>query len=425
MKLSNAFLRTQRSSQADILAHDLMLRARLVSDIAKGMYVWLPMGVLVLNKVKGIINHYMRAIGYEEVLVPVLQPAELWHKSKRYSAYGKEMLRMHDRHGQELIYGPTAEECFVDMFEKENLSYKQLPVKLYNIQYKFRDEIRPKHGVMRSREFLMKDAYSFDLTPELAEVSYRQMFDVYLQIFHTMGLHVIPAEADTGEIGGSMSHDFHVLADIGDNVIEFDKRFLKSDISLDMAQSYYSAAAREDQELPADRIRARSIEVGHIFNLGDKYTRDMNVYVSMQAENSVYPYMGCYGIGVSRLVAAIIQQHHDDKGIIWPETVAPYKYHIINLHPRCEQSTAWAERIYNLGATGINELIARPNIHGIVDNSNDIVYDDRNIGIGDKLTDADLLGMPYQIIISTKLAQQGQIEVKCRRTGNITVHKVV
>ena len=338
MKLTQFLLPTLKEDPKDaqIVSHRLMLRAGMIRQLSSGIYNWLPLGWKVLQKVESIVREEMDKAGANEILMPTMQPAELWEESGR-GGYGKETLIAIDRNERKLIYGPTNEEVVTDLFRSNVRSYKDLPMNLYHIQWKFRDEIRPRFGVMRGREFLMKDAYSFDIDEASALKSYNNMFSAYWRIFKRMGLRAIPFKADTGAIGGDLSHEFQVIADTGESQIYYDAAyenlFDSADIDVEKAKSLYARAdeMHNASEAPAGFKTARGIEVGHVFYLGDKYSKALNAAVQTKEGKPEIVKMGCYGIGVSRLVGAIIEANHDDKGIIWPESVAPFKVYIMNL----------------------------------------------------------------------------------------------
>ena len=422
MRLSKAFQPTLKEvpAEAQIASHRLMLRAGLVRQTSSGIYAWLPAGLRVLRNIEKIIREEQDAIGAQEVLMPTLQSADLWRRSGRYDAYGPEMLRIQDRHGRELLYGPTNEEMITDIFGSSVSSYKQLPKALYHIQWKFRDEVRPRFGVMRGREFLMKDAYSFDADYQGAVNSYRRMMLSYLRIFQRLGVRAVPMVADTGPIGGDLSHEFLVLAPTGESGVFFDAaleeqdwlgRPVDCDNEEDLAAFFSSVtdhyAATDEKhdeaawaEVPDDRKReGRGIEVGHIFYFGTKYTESMGIEVSGADGAKFSPHMGSYGVGVSRLVGAIIEASHDEAGIIWPASVAPYKAAILNLRPGDEACDAICEEIYGT-------------------DSENFMYDDRSERAGVKFNDADLMGHPWQIIVGPRGAKEGKVELKRRADGD-------
>jgi prolyl-tRNA synthetase len=421
LRLSRAFLPTLKETPAEatIVSHRLMLRAGLVRQTSAGIYAWLPLGWRVLQRVSQIVREEQDRAGAQEVLMPTIQSAELWRQSGRYDGYGKEMLRLIDRHDREMLYGPTNEEMITDIFRSYAKSYRDLPRNLYHIQWKFRDEVRPRFGVMRGREFLMKDAYSFDITAEAAQHSYRQMFFAYLRTFQRLGLKAVPMRADTGPIGGNLSHEFIVLAETGESAVFFDSAFEASDWAatvtdyddipalksgFDQVTAMYAATDEMHdtaafEALPAERRReGRGIEVGHIFYFGTKYSAAMGLSVPGQDGKPVIPEMGSYGIGVSRLVGALIEAHHDEAGIIWPDSVAPYAAAILNLKQGDATTDALCEQLHT--ALGDNA-----------------VYDDRAERAGVKFADADLMGFPWQAIVGPRGAANGIVELKRRATG--------
>jgi prolyl-tRNA synthetase len=421
MRLSQYFLPTLRDNpkEAEIISHRLMLRAGMIQQTASGIYAWLPMGYKVLRKIEQIVREEQDASGAQEVLMPTLQSADLWKQSGRYDDYGKEMLRIKDRQERDLLYGPTNEEMITDIFRTHIKSYKDVPKNLYHIQWKFRDEIRPRFGVMRGREFLMKDAYSFDLTPEDARVSYQKMFLSYLRTFKRMGLKAIPMRADTGPIGGDLSHEFIILAETGESAVYADKKWNEIDLTAaglsyedkaglqtyfdDMTSIYAATDEKHDPKAiaPENLLSARGIEIGHIFNFGTKYSKPFNAVVQNKEGELVPVEMGSYGIGVSRLVGGIIEACHDEHGIVWPEEVAPFKIGIINLKSGDAACDAACENLYRqFKEQGI-----------------EVLYDDRDERAGAKFADMDLIGLPWQVIVGPKGAAAGVAEVKNRKTG--------
>jgi prolyl-tRNA synthetase len=422
LRLSRAFLPTLKETpaEAQIASHRLMLRAGMVRQTSAGIYAWLPLGLRVLQKVERIVREEQDAAGAQEILMPTIQPADLWRASGRYDAYGPEMLRLKDRHEREMLYGPTNEEMVTDLFRSFARSYRDLPRNLYHIQWKFRDEIRPRFGVMRGREFLMKDAYSFDLDYAGAQRSYRQMFVAYLRTFARMGLKAIPMQADTGPIGGNLSHEFIILAETGESqvylhrdLLDFDVLSRPVDYAGDLAPlvefwtSRYAATEEKHDAaawaaMPEDRrVSARGIEVGHIFYFGTKYSAPMGLSVAGPDGRPVAPEMGSYGIGVSRLVGAIIEANHDEAGIRWPDPVAPFAAAVLNLKQGDAACDALAQRLYAaLGAEGL--------------------YDDREERAGVKFADADLMGFPWQLVVGPRGAAAGRVELKRRATGERT-----
>jgi prolyl-tRNA synthetase len=419
LRLSRAFLPTLKETpaEAQIVSHRLMLRAGLVRQTSAGIYAWLPLGWRALQKVVQIVREEQDRAGAQEILMPTIQSADLWRQSGRYDAYGPEMLRLQDRHEREMLFGPTNEEMVTDIFRGFAKSYRDLPRNLYHIQWKFRDEVRPRFGVMRGREFLMKDAYSFDLTKEGAEHSYRQMFVAYLRTFARMGLKAIPMRADTGPIGGNLSHEFIILAETGESQVFVSQKLLDMDPLaaapdydgdlkplVDSWTSHYAATDEMHdpmawEKLPeAERVSARGIEVGHIFYFGTKYSKPMGLTVQGPDGATVLPEMGSYGIGVSRLVGAIIEANHDEAGIRWPDAVAPFKAAVLNLKTGDAACDTLCDNIYR--ALG-----------------DEAVYDDRADRAGVKFADADLMGHPWQVIVGPRGAAANKVELKRRMTG--------
>ena len=421
MRLSHFFLPTLKEipAEAQIASHRLMLRAGLVRQTTSGIYAWLPAGLRVLRRIAQVVREEQDAIGAQEVLMPTLQPAELWRRSGRYDAYGPEMLRIRDRHERDLLYGPTNEEMITDLFGQSVKSYRELPQALYQIQWKFRDEVRPRFGVMRGREFLMKDAYSFDIDRAGAVASYQRMMLAYLRTFQRLGVKAIPMVADTGPIGGELSHEFIILAATGESGVFYDSAFetrdwLAEPVDVDDALSlqaffarttaFYAATDEKHDEAawstvaPERRREGRGIEVGHIFHFGTKYTESMGVSVSGPDGQKVFPQMGSYGIGISRLVGAIIEASHDEAGIVWPEQVAPFAAAILNLKPGDPACDALCERLH---AAAPDRLL----------------LDDRAERAGVKFNDADLLGHPWQFVVGPRAAAAGRVELKRRATG--------
>jgi prolyl-tRNA synthetase len=424
MRLSRYFLPILRDTpkDAEIVSHRLMLRAGMIRQEAAGIYAWLPLGHRVLNKVCKIIREEQDRSGAVEMLMPTIQSADLWRESGRYDDYGKEMLRIQDRHEREMLYGPTNEEMITEIFRAYVKSYKNLPLNLYHLQWKFRDEVRPRFGVYRSREFLMKDAYSFDLDAAGAKHSYNKMFVAYLRTFSRMGLKAIPMVADTGPIGGNLSHEFIILASTGESEVFCHKDYLGFDVppasvkfdSVDELEghvgkwtSLYAATSEKHDaasfgKIPADKqMSARGIEVGHIFYFGTKYSEPMKANVQAPGGVTEPVHMGSYGIGPTRLVAAIIEASHDDAGIIWPEAIAPFKVGILNLKQGDGSTDAACEKLYA-------ELTAR----GV-----EVLYDDTDDRAGAKFASADLIGLPYQILVGPKGLTEGKIELKQRAGG--------
>jgi len=423
MRLSRYFMPTLREAPADaqIASHQLMLRAGLIRQEAAGIYAWLPLGLKVLKKIEQVVREEMDRAGAIEVLMPTLQLADLWRESGRYDDYGDEMLRIKDRHDRDLVYGPTAEEVITEIFRAYVKSYKDLPKNFYNIQWKFRDERRPRFGVMRGREFLMKDAYSFDIDEAAARKSYNRMFLAYLNIYARLGLKAIPVKADPGPIGGDLSHEFIILADTGESEVFAHGDLVEMgapgpDIDWDgdlepmvaqRARLYAASdemhdAARFEAEVPADkRMTARGIEVGHIFYFGEKYSKPMKALVTGPDGQDRPIHGGSYGVGVSRLVAGIIEASHDEAGIIWPDAVAPFGVAVVNLRPGDAAVDAVAEQAYR----ALTELGKEP------------LLDDRDDRPGAKFASLDLVGVPWQLIVGPKGVAEGMVEIKRRATG--------
>lgn len=421
MRLTNYFLPTLKEdpAEAQISSHRLMLRAGLIRQANAGIYSWLPIGLRVLRKVEGIVREEQNRAGAQELLMPTIQSAELWQESGRYDGYGKEMLRIIDRHDREMLYGPTNEELITDIFRQTIRSYKDLPKNLYHIQWKFRDEVRPRFGVMRGREFLMKDAYSFDLDYQNARNSYNRMFVSYLRTFARMGLKAIPMQADTGPIGGDLSHEFIILADTGESEVfchkdylDFDALSEVTDYDGDLASvvtkwtNLYAATDEKHdpvqaKELGDSLISARGIEVGHIFYFGTKYSKAMGAAVTGPDGEEILPEMGSYGIGVSRLVGAIIEAYHDEDGIIWPDSVAPFSVGAINLRTGDKDCDKVCKDVVDkLEAAG-----------------KEVLYDDRDERAGTKFATMDLIGLPWQIVVGPRGLKNGVIEIKRRASG--------
>jgi prolyl-tRNA synthetase len=418
MRLTRYFLPVTKETPADaqIVSHQLMLRAGLVRQTAAGIYAWLPLGLRVLKRIEQVVREEQDRAGAVEMLMPTVQSAELWRQSGRYDAYGPEMLRFSDRHGREMLYGPTNEEMIAVLFGDSVKSYRDLPRTLYHVQWKFRDEVRPRFGVMRGREFLMKDAYSFDLDEAGLRRSYEAMFVAYLRTFARLGLTAVPVKAPTGPIGGDLSHEFHILADTGESALFYDSaieeigrdQLLAADSStIARLTSLYAMEEEEHAKVatcpvPADRLRSRrGIEVGHIFAFGTKYSASMGFSVQTKEGGQVHPQMGSYGIGVSRLVGGIIEASHDSAGIVWPDSVAPFKVGLINMRADDQACAAAADGLYaRLGEAGIKTL-----------------YDDRDERGGAKFATMDLIGLPWQLICGPKGVEKGVVELKRRATG--------
>ncbi len=425
MRLTRYFLPTMKETpaEAQIVSHRLMLRAGMIRQASAGIYSWLPLGYNVLRKIEAIVHEEQQRAGAIPVLMPTIQSADLWRQSGRYDAYGPEMLRIEDRGGREMLYGPTNEEQITEIAKAGIKSYRDLPVNMYHIQWKFRDEVRPRFGVMRGREFLMKDAYSFDIDREGAQASYNRMFVSYLRTFERLGLKAVPMRAESGPIGGDMAHEFLILADTGESEVFLDRNLAELTLG-DRGSDYWDASAMQaikdewtssyartedehdqatfEAEVPEDRrISARGIEVGHIFYFGTKYSEPLGAKVVNAEGNSVPLEGGSYGIGVSRLVGGIIEASHDDKGIIWPESVAPFEVAVVNLKQGDADTDAACESLYEqLGTAGF-----------------DVLYDDRNERAGGKFATVDLIGCPWKIVVGPRGLKEGTIELANRRTG--------
>ncbi|MEL0107767.1 MAG: proline--tRNA ligase [Rhodospirillaceae bacterium] len=421
MRRSKFFLPTLKEtpSEAQIASHRLMLRAGMIRQASAGIYSWLPLGFRVLKNIEAIVREEQDATGAQELLMPTIQSADIWRESGRYDAYGPEMLRIRDRHDRDMLYGPTNEEQITEIFRASVRSYKDLPQCLYHIQWKFRDEVRPRFGIMRGREFLMKDAYSFDLDYDGAKHSYNKMFMAYLRTFERLGLKAIPMQADTGPIGGDMSHEFVILAETGESEVACHKDFLSMDLSgadmnydsdlqseVDQYTSKYAATdeqrdPEQEKALGDDLMVARGIEVGHIFYFGTKYSKAMNAVVNGPDGEEIAVEMGSYGIGVSRLLGAIIEASHDDDGIIWPDSVAPFKVGLVNLKvgdDTCDQAAA--DLYDKLKKSGVS-----------------VLYDDRDERAGVKFADMDLIGLPWQVVVGPRGLKNDVVELKQRRSG--------
>ncbi len=421
MRLSTYFLPVlkENPSEAQIVSHRTMLRAGMIRQSAAGIYSWLPLGLKVLRNIENVVREEQDAAGCQEMLMPTIQPADLWRESGRYDDYGLEMLRIRDRHERDLLYGPTNEEMITDIVRGALRSYRDLPKLLYHIQWKFRDEVRPRFGVMRGREFLMKDSYSFDLDYESARRSYNKMFIAYLRTFHRLGVKAIPMAADTGPIGGDLSHEFIILADTGESEVFCHKDFLSFDPPgeeidyeadlqplVDRWTALYAATdeMHDAEKCPVaevDLLRRRGIEVGHIFYFGTKYSEPMGAVVAGADGRETPIHMGSYGIGVSRLVGAIIEASHDDDGIIWPESIAPFRFGLISLKEQDENCAALARDLYQR----------------LVNGGQEVLYDDTAERAGAKFARMDLIGLPWQIIVGPRGAKNGVVELKYRATG--------
>ena len=424
MLWSNYFIPTQKEKPIDakIPSHQLMIRSGMIKQESAGIYSWLPTGLKVLKKIEKIVREEQEKAGAIEILMPTLQSSELWSESGRYDSYGDEMLRITDRHSRTLVYGPTNEEQVTEIFRKYIKSYKSLPLNLFHIQWKFRDEVRPRFGVMRGREFLMKDAYSFDLNQEEAKLSYYKMFIAYLKTFKRLGLNAIPVAADSGPIGGNLSHEFSIVAETGESEIFCDRNLLEIGIDENIYNSndkiisvvenylnFYSATDDKHDEKKFNnlvsknnQVNGRGIEVGHIFSFGDKYSNPMKASISGSDGKISDVFMGSYGIGVSRLVAAIIETSNDEKGIIWPTSVAPFLVNIINLKNKDDNCKNKCLEIHN--------NLAKNDIESIID--------DRDESAGKKFSDSDLIGFPVTIIVGPRELENGNVEIKFRKEGS-------
>lgn len=412
MLLSRYFLPTLKENRSDagVISHNYLLRGGFIRPLASGIYNWLPAGLRVLNNIRRVIDLEMTQSGALEVLMSLIQPASLWLESGRYDDYGAEMLRIKDRHDRDMLFGPTHEEAMTDIFRNNVKSYKDLPLHFYHIQWKFRDEVRPRFGLMRGREFLMKDGYSFDKNYEDARATYKTVFLAYLRIFRRLGLMAVPLRADNGAIGGDLSHEFHILADTGESGLFFEDAFMErlkciDDKLFDDIDNYYAATddvhCKDNSD--TDIKEKRGIEVGHIFYFGTKYTESMNAAVQGADGKFFFPHMGSYGIGVSRLLPAIVEAFHDRDGIIWPEIIAPFKVAVLNLKQHDSQCCRIAESIY--------QKLINANI--------DAIYDDTDDSSGIKISRTRLIGIPKQIMVGNRAVNEGKIECKKRSNDEI------
>ena len=390
MYFSKLFVPTTRQdpSDAELISHKLMVRSGMIKKTAAGIYNWLPLGYKVLKKVENIVRKNLDNFGAQEILMPMVQPAELWKESLRFDQYGKELLKFKDRSDRDFVLGPTHEEIICEIFRSYPISYKELPINLYQIQTKFRDEIRPRFGVMRCREFLMKDAYSFDIDEKGMEKSYENMKDAYVSIFNDIGLDYRIVKADAGNIGGDVSEEFHIIADSGEDLLAISD---SSDFAANVEVLEYEKDPSELDGEPSPDGKGklmikRGIEVGHIFQLGQKYSEKMSVSIKDSSGKGINVFMGCYGVGVSRIVAAAIEQNHDDRGIIWPYAIAPFHVNVICLDPKKEEVLKECESVYQI----------------IKDAGHDVLLDDRDIRAGQKFTDNEILGIPFSIVIGPK-----------------------
>ena len=405
MYFSKLFVPTTRQdpSDAELISHKLMVRSGMIKKTAAGIYNWLPLGYKVLKKVENIVRKNLDNFGAQEILMPMVQPAELWKESLRFDQYGKELLKFKDRSDRDFVLGPTHEEIICEIFRSYPISYKELPINLYQIQTKFRDEIRPRFGVMRCREFLMKDAYSFDIDEKGMEKSYENMKDAYVSIFNDIGLDYRIVKADAGNIGGDVSEEFHIIADSGEDLLAISD---SSDFAANVEVLEYEKDPSELDGEPSPDGKGklmikRGIEVGHIFQLGQKYSEKMSVSIKDSSGKGIDVFMGCYGVGVSRIVAAAIEQNHDDKGIIWPYAIAPFHVNVICLDPKKEEVLKECESVYQI----------------IKDAGHDVLLDDRDIRAGQKFTDNEILGIPYSIVIGPKNFSNTSFEFVPRKTN--------
>ena len=410
MRYSKSGINTTKSvpNDAEIISHILMIRSGMIKKLASGLYTWMPLGLKILRKIENIIRIEMDKIDALELLMPAVQPSELWKESGRWDKYGPELLRIQDRHEREFCFGPTHEEIITDIARKEIKSYKQLPVTYYQIQTKFRDEIRPRFGVMRAREFLMKDAYSFHENEECLNKTYNIIFEAYKKCFDKIGFEYKVVNADNGQIGGSESHEFHVIAENGEDQLIFSD---SSDYAINA--ELFSETPKEGDDCPdgSGKIKIkRGIEVGHIFKLGKNYSESMNAMVANKNNENVKMIMGCYGIGVSRIAAAAIEQSNDKNGIIWPKSIAPFELSIISIgYTKDQKIKNYTDSLYKR----LKEIKI------------DLLLDDRDISPGNMFSDADLIGIPNKLIIGKKLLQDGELEFKNRRLDKTSTIKEI
>ena len=399
MKFSKSGITTTKSvpNDAEVISHQLMIRAGMIKKLASGLYTWMPLGLRVLKKIENIIRHEMNKIGALEILMPAIQPSELWKESGRWEKYGPELLRIKDRNEREFCFGPTHEEIVTDIARKDLVSYKQLPIIYYQIQTKFRDEIRPRFGIMRAREFLMKDAYSFHENEECLNETYKIMFEAYKNCFDKIGFEYKVVNADNGQIGGSESHEFHVIAENGEDELIFSDT---SDYAINA--ELFSEPPKEGDNSPdgSGKVKIkRGIEVGHIFKLGKNYSNSMKASVSNKDNKNIEMIMGCYGIGVSRIAAAAIEQSNDKKGIIWPRKIAPFEISIISIgYSKNETIKSYTDELYRK----------------LISDNFEVLLDDRDISPGNMFSDSDLIGVPYKIIIGKQFLNSKNFELKLR-----------
>ena len=406
MKYSNFFISTQKDVSKDVklISHSLMLKSGMIRQETSGIYSWLPIGYRILKKVINIVEKIHDQHNINQILMPTIQSADIWKISNRYESYGKEMLKISDRHDKQLLYGPTNEEMITAIGKHYLKSYKDLPLNLYHIQNKFRDEIRPRFGVMRAREFLMKDAYSFDLTDKECHKTYINYFRMYLLIFKKLGIPIIPVKAPSGEIGGSLSHEFHLIVDTGESEILFSEDLLKNDLleldDLELVNIKSYTSDFEKMDVEKDKlIKKKSIELGHIFLFGQKYSKPFDLQVDTM-NGKVFPYMGSYGIGISRIPAAVIEKFHDEKGIVWPKEISPFQLIIINLLTKDKSCCNYANSLYD----------------NLKNNGLDLLLDDRDESAGKKFADADLSGIPLKLIIGKNFLNENLISFSLRNS---------
>ena len=409
MKFSSFCLPTFKEVPSDVKlkSHELMIRSGMIRMETSGIYTWLPLGLRVLNKINDIIIKEHQKFNINQILMPTIQSAEIWKKSERYDSYGAEMLKIKDRHEKELVYGPTNEEMMTVIGSNVIRSYKNFPISFFHIQSKFRDEIRPRFGVMRAREFIMKDAYSFDLTLEDLKKSYELFYNLYLNIFNKLGLEIIPVKALSGEIGGDLSHEFHVICESGESEIYFDgnpENIETQKINYDFFEKNIFVSTTdyaEEKKMNTESFtKTTSIELGHIFAFGDKYTKKLKFLINTPNGN-INPLMGSYGIGISRIPAASIEINNDSKGIIWPKEISPFDLIIINLKPNDENCFKFSNELYSK----------------LLSENFDVLYDDRDERVGVKFSDSDLIGVPFQIIIGSNYLSDNKIQIKNRKNG--------
>ena len=418
MRMKNFYIpiiKSDSTTQASIASHKLMLRAGMIRKLSQGIYTILPLGQRVLKKIIKIIEEECDKAGCQQLIMPTIQPASLWEQSGRYDSYGSEMLRIKDRHNKDFLYGPTNEEVITDLLLKDMISYKNFPINLYQIHWKFRDEIRPRFGLMRCREFLMFDSYSFDLSESESFSTYYMYYKIYLRIFKRIGVFALPIAADSGQIGGSMSHEFQIIADTGESEIIYDKdleeklKNLDNPSYKDFSNLYAVTSDKHDPKkclVDAKHLSSgRGIEVGHIFSFGQKYSDKLGLCLQDKDGKNINPFMGSYGIGVSRLMAALIEANHDERGIIWNESVAPFLITMFNFDPDIEEVAKSSDELYNFA----------------ISNGVEILYDDTDSSIGNKRNNADLIGIPYQICFGKRNMEEGKCEIKSRKINKKVV----